>query len=332
MARERVLITGGAGFIGSHVTDELITMGMDVVVLDDLSGGFRENVNSDAQFVKGSINNENLVKSLFEKNHFKYVYHLAAYAAEGLSHFIKKFNYENNLVGSVHLINAAVNHEIKCFIFTSSIAVYGGNQLPMTEDLIPQPEDSYGVAKLSVEQELKISKEIFNLDYIIFRPHNVYGERQNIGDKYRNVIGIFMNQIMQNKPLTIFGDGGQTRGFTYIKDVAPIIARAPLVKESYGEIFNIGADKKYTVNHLANKVCEAMGGRVKICYLPQRNEVKHAYANHDKVKKTFSCQSEYSLEEGLGRMARWAKEVGSKKSNEFNKIEIMKNLPPSWLE
>ncbi len=202
----------------------------------------------------------------------------------------------------------------------------------MTEDLTPQPEDSYGVAKLSVEQELKISKEIFNLDYVILRPHNVYGERQNIGDKYRNVIGIFMNQIMQNKPLTIFGDGGQTRAFTYIKDVAPIIARAPLVKESYGEIFNIGADKKYTVNHLANKVCEAMGARVKICYLPQRNEVKHAYANHDKVKKIFSCQSEYSLEEGLGKMAKWAKEVGSKKSNKFHKIEIMKNLPPSWLE
>ncbi|MHA2344598.1 MAG: NAD-dependent epimerase/dehydratase family protein [Candidatus Hodarchaeales archaeon] len=119
-------------------------------------------------------------------------------------------NYENNLIGSVHLINAAINHEIKCFVFTSSIAVYGKNQLPMTEDLIPLPEDPYGVAKLSVEQDLKISKEIFNLDYVIFRPHNVYGEKQNIGDKYRNVIGIFMNQIMQNKPLTIFGDGEQT--------------------------------------------------------------------------------------------------------------------------
>jgi len=174
MARKSVLITGGAGFIGSHVTDELIAMGMDVVVLDDLSGGFTENVHPKAQFVEGSINDENLVNSLFEKHSFTYVYHLAAYAAEGLSHFIKKFNYENNLIGSVHLINAAINHEVKCFVFTSSIAVYGRNQLPMTEDLIPQPEDSYGVAKLSVEQELKISKEIFDLDYIIFRPHNVY--------------------------------------------------------------------------------------------------------------------------------------------------------------
>lgn len=332
MAKERVLVTGGAGFIGSHVTDELIAMGMEVVVLDDLSGGFRENVNPEAVFVEGSINDEDLVKSLFDKHNFTYVYHLAAYAAEGLSHFIKKFNYENNLIGSINLINAAVNHEIKCFVFTSSIAVYGMNQLPMTEDLTPQPEDPYGVAKLSVERELRISKEVFDLDYIIFRPHNVYGERQNIGDKYRNVIGIFMNQIMQNKPLTVFGDGEQTRAFTYIKDVAPIIGKAPLVKESYGEIFNIGADKKYTVNHLAHKVCEAMGTKVQICYLPERKEVKYAYANHDKVKKIFSSCSEYSLEDGLGRMADWAKKAGSKKSNTFENIEIVKNLPPSWLE
>jgi UDP-glucose 4-epimerase len=332
VVKERVLVTGGAGFIGSHVTDELMAMGMDVVVLDDLSGGFKENVNPRAQFVKGSINDEKLVKSLFNKHDFTCVYHLAAYAAEGLSHFIKKFNYENNLIGSVHLINAAVNHEVKCFIFTSSIAVYGRNQLPMTEDLTPLPEDSYGVAKLSVEQELKISKEIFDLDYIIFRPHNVYGERQNIGDKYRNVIGIFMNQIMQNRPLTVFGDGEQTRAFTYIGDVAPIIAKAPLVSEAYGEVFNIGSDKHYKINYLAKKVGEAMGSKIEIRYLPERKEVKHAYANHAKAKETFSYCNKYTLEEGLGRMAEWARKVGSKKSEGFDNIEIMKNLPPSWSE
>jgi UDP-glucose 4-epimerase len=332
MGGNQVLVTGGAGFIGSHVTDELIAMGMDVVVLDDLSGGFIENVNPQAEFVKGNINDEQLVKSLFDEHNFSYVYHLAAYAAEGLSHFIKKFNYENNLIGSVNLINAAVNHEVKCFVFSSSIAVYGRNQLPMSEDLIPQPEDSYGVAKLSVEQELKISKEIFGLNYIIFRPHNVYGERQNIGDKYRNVIGIFMNHIMQDRPLTVFGDGEQTRAFTYIGDVAPIIAKAPLVQEAYGEIFNIGSDKHFTINHLAGKVAEAMGSILEIQYLPERKEVKHAYATHVKVEKVFSYCSRYSLEEGLQRMALWAKKAGSKKSNTFENIEIVKNLPPSWLE
>ncbi|MFX1554693.1 MAG: NAD-dependent epimerase/dehydratase family protein, partial [Promethearchaeota archaeon] len=188
------------------------------------------------------------------------------------------------------------------------------------------------VAKLSVEQELKISKEIFDLDYIIFRPHNVYGERQNIGDKYRNVIGIFMNQIMQDKPLTIFGDGEQTRAFTYIGEVAPIIAKAPLVDEAYGEVFNIGSDKYFTVNYLAEKVGQAMGSKIEIRYLPERKEVKHAYANHRKAREIFSSCNEYSLEEGLEKMAGWARKAGRRKSNNFEHIEILKNLPPSWLE
>ena len=150
--------------------------------------------------MKGSINDVELVNDLFAAEKFDAVYHLAAYAAEGLSHFIKRFNYNNNLIGSVNLINASINTGVKCFVFTSSIAVYGTSpQLPMTEETPAHPEDSYGIAKLAVEQELRTCKEMFDLDYIIFRPHNVYGERQNIGDKYRNVVGIFMNQILQGQ-------------------------------------------------------------------------------------------------------------------------------------
>src|SRR5438128_1939037 len=254
------LVTGGAGFIGSHVADSLVEeLGFDVVVLDDLSGGFKENVNPKARFIQGSIVDHQLVNRLFDHFRFDYVYHLAAYAAEGLSHFIKRFNYENNLLGSVNLINASINHNIKCFVFTSSIAVYGKNQVPMREEMMPIPEDSYGIAKLAVEQELRICREMFGLNYIIFRPHNTYGERQNIGDKYRNVIGIFINQIMQNKRLTIFGDGEQTRAFSYIKDVSPIIARSIVLDEAYNQIFNVGADSIYTVNEVAKKVCETMG-------------------------------------------------------------------------
>ena len=179
----RALVTGGAGFIGSHLADFLVDdMGFDVVVLDDLSGGSRDNIHPKAAFVEGSIVDAPLVNRLFEQHRFDYVYHLAAYAAEGLSHFIKRFNYTNNLIGSVNLINASVNHDVRCFVFTSSIAVYGTNRVPLTEDLIPVPEDSYGIAKLAVEQELRISRELFGLDYVIFRPHNVYGERQNLGD------------------------------------------------------------------------------------------------------------------------------------------------------
>ena len=327
---EAVLVTGGAGFLGSHVVDELVTSGARVLVLDDLSGGFGDNVHRDAELIEGSILDHDLVESLFKQNRIRHVYHLAAYAAEGLSHFIKRFNYENNLIGSVNLINASVNHDVECFVFTSSIAVYGANQLPMREDMVPRPEDPYGIAKLAVEQELQATQKMFGLPHVIFRPHNVYGERQNIGDRYRNVIGIFMNQLMQGQPLTIFGDGKQTRAFTYVGDVAPVIAQAPARNEAHGRIFNIGADTPCAVGRLAELVAEAMGARAEIRYLPARNEVVHAYSSHDSVRAVFDCPPETPLDEGLRRMAAWAKQVGARQSKPFSNIETPRRLPPVW--
>lgn len=327
-----VLVTGGAGFMGSHVVDELLKLNYEVVVLDDLSGGFRDNVNQAAMFYAGNILDEGLISKIFNEHNIEYIFHLAAYAAEGLSHFIKKYNYQNNIIGSVNLINEAIKHNCHCFVFTSSIAVYGENQLPMVEDMVPIPEDPYGIAKLAVEQDLHTAKKMFDLNYIIFRPHNVYGERQNIGDRYRNVIGIFMNQIMQGKPLTIFGDGTQTRAFSYIGEVAPVIARSICVPAAYGHTFNIGADQPYSVNELAMTVCRVMGVEPNIRYLPARNEVKHAYSSHAKVREYFGPVREYSLEEGLVQMAEWAQKVGARKSREFEHIEIRKNLPAVWLE
>ncbi|MFA5158942.1 MAG: NAD-dependent epimerase/dehydratase family protein [Candidatus Omnitrophota bacterium] len=325
-----VLVTGGAGFIGAHVSQELLRQGHDVWVLDDLSGGFKENVPSGASFVRGSVLDPDLLKTLFEKHSFQYVFHLAAYAAEGLSHFIKRFNYENNLIGSVNLINLSVLHQVKCFVFTSSIAVYGKNQVPMCEELIPQPEDPYGIAKYAVEQDLKVSHEMFGLNYIVFRPHNVYGEKQNIGDKYRNVVGIFMNQIMQGLPMTIFGDGTQKRAFSYINDVAPVIARSIGVTGAYNQAFNIGADQPYTVNYLAAEVAKSLGVVPKIEYLEQRNEVQEAYSDHAKAREVLGAIPKVSLEEGLRKMAAWAQKHGARKSQEFQNIEVSIKLPPSW--
>ena len=328
----KALVTGGAGFIGSHVSEELSKRGYEVTVLDDLSGGFRDNVVDSVKFISGSINNVDLVNGLFNEEKYEYVFHLAAYAAEGLSHFIKRFNYSNNLIGSVNLINAAVNNGTKCFVFTSSIAVYGTSpELPMTEETAPHPEDSYGIAKLAVEQELKVSKEMFGLDYIIFRPHNVYGERQNIGDKYRNVVGIFMNQILQDKPMSIFGDGTQTRAFSYIRDVAPIIAESVEAPAAHNQIFNIGADQPYSVNELAAAVAFAMGVEPNILHLPARNEVLNAYSSHEKIREVFGNRRLYSLEEGLCQMAEWVKQHGARTSQKFEGIEVMKNFPKAWL-
>ncbi len=324
------LVTGGAGFIGSHVVKHCLQMGHQVVVLDDLSGGFRDYVPEGATFIKGSVTDETLVTALFEQYKFDYVYHLAAYAAEGLSHFIRRFNYNNNLVGSINLINESVKHKVKCFVFTSSIAVYGPGQLPMTEEMVPQPEDPYGVAKYAVELDLKAAHEMFGLNYVIFRPHNVYGENQNIGDKYRNVIGIFMNQIMQGLPMTIFGDGTQTRAFSYIDDVAIPISQSVNIEEAYNQVFNIGADKPYTVNELAQVVARQFGVEPNIKYLQARKEVMHAYSDHSKAHQVFKVAHTVKLNEGIGRMAAWAKKVGARKSKEFENIEIYQNLPEGW--
>src|SRR6266852_6666486 len=324
------LVTGGAGFMGSHVAERLLELGHEVVVLDDASGGFNDNVPKGATFVGGSILDEDAIERLFQEHSFNYVYHLAAYAAEGLSHFIKRFNYNNNLIGSVNLINASVNYGVRCFVFTSSIAVYGAGQSPMTEDMVPLPEDSYGIAKLAVERELKVTHEMFGLDYIIFRPHNVYGERQNIGDRYRNVVGIFMNQLMKGEPMTIFGDGEQQRAFTHISDVAPIIAASVEVPSARNRIFNVGADVPYTVNNLARIVAAAMGRDCKLLHLDPRNEVKVAFSDHSLAESVFGERQKVSLKDGIESMAGWVKSHGSRESSIFEEIEIPKNLPPNW--
>ena len=329
---KKVLVTGAAGFIGSHVCDHLVNAGFNVIALDDLSGGFEDNVNPKAVFVKGSITNAELVNSLFEEHRFEYVFHLAAYAAEGLSHFIRRFNYTNNLIGSINLINASINAgTVKCFVFTSSIAVYGKNQLPMTEALMPAAEDPYGVSKLAVELDLKAAHEMFGLNSIIFRPHNVYGERQNIGDPYRNVVGIFMNQIMQGKKLSVFGDGMQTRAFSHIDDVAPVIAKSIEMKEAYNQIFNIGADTPYTVKELATIVCESFGVPEMLEFLESRNEVVHAYSDHQKVHQYFGhLIKNISLKEGIKKMVADAKAKGPRQGAKFKNIEVEKNMPAAW--
>lgn len=332
--KKKALVTGAAGFIGSHLIRSLqYDYNIEVIALDDLSGGYLENIPKDIQFVEGSINDVELIEELFKIHNFNYVYHLAAYAAEGLSHFIRRFNYTNNLIGSINLINESIKNNIECFVFTSSIAVYGSGQVPMKEDMVPQPEDPYGIAKYAVELDLKNALEMFGLNHVIFRPHNVYGEYQNIGDKYRNVVGIFMNQILQHKPLSIFGDGEQQRAFSYVGDIIQPIATSPMNKKALNQVFNIGADLPFTVNKLSEEICSIL--EVKNHpnnYLEARNEVKIAYSDHSKAYKVFGEPKNTSLNEGLSKMYKWVKQVGARTTPRFKNIEITTNLPPSWLE
>lgn len=325
-----MLVTGGAGFIGSHVADTLLAMGHDVVVLDDLTGGLREQVPAAAEFVRGDICDAALVDDLFSRRRFDVVYHLAAYAAEGLSHFIRRFNYTNNVLGSVTLVDAAVNYGVKRFVFTSSIAVYGAGQVPMTESQAPLPEDPYGIAKLAVERDLDAAFRQFGLEYVIFRPHNVYGERQNIADPYRNVVGIFMRAALEDRAMPVFGDGSQTRAFSYIGDVAPVIARGGVEPAARNDIFNVGADTPVAVRDLAARVAALFGRPLRIDTLPPRHEVVHAFSSHDKARQVFGAAPATPLEDGLARMAAWVRTGPLREPTPFGAIEITRGLPPAW--
>jgi UDP-glucose 4-epimerase len=330
----RSLVTGVAGFIGSHIAEELIRLGHTVVGIDDFSGGFRDNIPQEVTTIHGDVVNTWTVRELFEYSPFDHVFHCAAYAAEGLSHFIRRYNYANNLIGSVNLINAAVNQQpmVKRFVFLSSIAVYGDAQPPFCEADIPRPIDPYGIAKWAVEMDLAAASRMFGLDFTIFRLHNVYGERQNIGDYYRNVVGIFMNHILQGVPLPIFGDGQQIRAFTYIGDVAPVIAASAEDRRAANETFNLGSDDTYGINVLAGRVAYAMTGSVdhEREYLPQREEAVRAFCDHTKAKVLLGAPCVTKLDDGLARMATWVKQCGARQSKPFEGIEVERNLPPSW--
>lgn len=230
----------------------------------------------------------------------------------------------------MNVINGAIRHESRHIVFTSSIAVYGSAVVPMLESTAPQPEDPYGVAKYAVELDLAAANDLFGVKHTIFRPHNVYGEFQNIGDRYRNVVGIFMNRIMQEQPLPVFGSGEQKRAFTYVADIAPAIARSPWVPAAANQVFNVGSDTPSTVNQLATAICDAFEVEPNLEHHEARHEVEFAWSDHSKAQAVFGETPETSLSEGIRRMAEWAKAAGPRSSSDFDNIEIERKLPRSW--
>lgn len=326
----RCLVTGGAGFIGGHVARVLLEAGHEVAVLDDFSGGFEENVPTGCRLVRASVVDHEAVEEITRSFRPEVVFHLAAYAAEGLSHFIKRFNANNNIVGSVNVINACVNYDVQRLVFTSSAAVYGHAPGLLTEDSTPVPADSYGIAKLAVEQELAVTHEMFGLPYAVLRPHNVYGPGQNIADRYRNVVGIFMNQAMQGQPLTVFGDGSQTRQFSYIREVAEVIASAGFHPQFVNQVVNVGSDDAVTVGELTEAVSQALGVSLQVRHVAPRNELMHVSPSHEKLKRLWPEWKATPIREGIAEMARWARRVGPRDPCVFSAIEIERGLPPVW--
>jgi UDP-glucose 4-epimerase len=327
----KILITGVAGLLGSRLSDYIIENHPEVhiVGIDDMSGGYRENVNPKVELWEMNLVNGN-IEECFERHQFDYVYHFAAYAAEGLSPFIRTYNYQNNLVATSRIITQSIKYNIKRLVFTSTLAVYGhqdGNMFD--ESQVPKPIDPYGVAKYGCEMDIQIAGEQHGLDWCIIRPHNVYGVKQNVWDKYRNVLGIWMYQHTINEPMTIFGDGTQTRAFSYIDDSLEPLWKASQDKRASKEIINLGGIQEYSINE-ANEILREVVGGGTVKYFEGRHEVKHSIPTWQKSIDLLDFKHETNLKEGLTKMWEWVKTQPVRERFVWPFYELDKGIYSFW--
>lgn len=321
---KRIIVTGGAGFIGSHLVDRLIADGYRVTVIDDLSGGVASHVHKKATLYEEDCRNEKKIDAIFEKERPEIVYHLAANAAEGKSIYSPIDITSRNYDAFIKTLVPFIKYGGKRFVFTSSIAVYGEGQTPFRETDAPEPEDLYGISKLAIEQTLKVMSKVHDFEYVIARPHNVYGPRQNMSDPYRNVVTIWMNNILRKQPITIYGDGSMKRCFSYIDDVIEPLYKCGF-EDVAGMTFNIGSDTSSTLTDLS----EAIGTK-DVVYLPKREqEVQDAIADHTLCKKYLGYH-ETPLKEGIEKTWEWARGQGPQDPL-YTQMELESyKVPQNW--
>jgi len=331
--KDSILITGNAGLLGSNLADYVLKNHpeFEVVGIDNLFGGYLENVSKEVIFYNRDLAHDN-IDDIFEKHKFKYVYHMAAYAAEGLSPFMRRFNWQNNSVSTANIINACIKYNVKRLVYTSSMSVYGHGDLKLNrfdENDQPRPIDPYGISKYACEMDIQVAGEQHNLDWCIIRPHNIYGEKQNIWDKYRNVLGIWMYQILHNEPMLIYGDGEQTRAFTYVDDNLEPLWNAAVSEKASKQIINLGGVKGYTINEAANVLAEIINYD-KIEHREARHEVKWAVPTYQKSIDILGFEDKTSLKDGLAKMWEWAKKQKDKPQYKWENYEISNGIYSYW--
>lgn len=334
-----VIITGVAGLLGSNLADYILRRFPEytVVGIDNLFGGLQENVNSLKEnhrnfiFIKSDVEDVKLME-IFEKYRPTYVFHLAAYAAEGLSPFIRRFNWSNNSISTANIINCCIEYDVKRLVYTSSMSVYGDGVKGevFTEDLIPHPLDPYAISKYACELDIQSAGLQHGLDWCIIRPHNVYGIGQNIFDRYRNVLGIWMYQHLNGEPLTVYGSGEQTRAFSYIDDTTPCLWAAATYKEASKQIINVGGTKACTINEAKEMMLEVFGWNAEVVYKEARYEVKHAVPSYQKSIDLLDYADNHDLEVGLRKMWNWAKTLKMRDRFKWPEYEINKGLYSYW--
>jgi UDP-glucose 4-epimerase len=302
---KKILVTGGAGFIGSHLVDALINKGYNVIIVDDLSLGSKENINKKAKFYKVDICSSKIYE-IFKKERPDVVFHLAAIPRVPVSVQDPVLTTKVNILGTVNVFKTAIDFNVKRIIFASSSSVYGNQKkLPLREDMTPNPISPYALQKYTGEQFAKIFTNLFKVPIVSLRYFNVYGPRINFNSEYSLVIGKFLKLRKEGKPLTIYGNGNQTRGFCYVDDVveANILAMESK-KIKGGEVINIGSEKSYSINYLAKLI----GGKVK--YLPSRpGDVLHTKADINLAKRLLGWQPKISFEEGIKKTIEYFEEI-----------------------
>ena len=327
-----VLITGVAGLLGSRLADWIIENKPEykVVGIDDLSGGYESNVHPKVDLWQVDLV-KHPISVCFEKNKFDYVFHFAAYAAEGLSPFIRCFNYDNNLKVTARIVNECIKTDVKRLVFTSTLAVYGHGYGGIFDETQQQaPIDPYGVAKYACEMDIQIANEQHSLDYCIIRPHNVYGIKQNIWDKYRNVLGIWMYQYLNDEPMTIFGDGEQTRAFSFIDDILEPLWNSAIREEASKQIINLGGVEEISIKEAANTLRAVIDTKDEFRYLEARHEVKHSIPTFQKSIDLLDFKSTTTLYDGLEQMWDWAEDQPMRKRFVWNEYELDKGIYSFW--
>jgi len=330
----KILITGVAGLLGSRLADWILENKPEVEVwgFDDLSGGYLENINPKVNFLNiNLVTDSDYINDVFDDQKFDYVFHFAAYAAEGLSPFIRTYNYDNNLRATAGIVNECIKNNVKRLVFTSTLAVYGhGDGGIFDESQTPKPIDPYGVAKMGCEMDIQIAGEQHGLDWCIIRPHNVYGIKQNIWDKYRNVLGIWMYQHMNGEPMTIFGDGEQTRAFSFIDDSLEPLWNSAIRKEASKQIINLGGTKEISINEASQVLQTVLGSSLGVIHLEGRHEVKHSIPTWEKSVEILGFEHKTDLEEGLTKMWEWAKQQPMRERFVWPFYELEKGLYSFW--
>jgi len=327
----KILVTGVAGFLGSHLAEKLAILNHDVVGVDNMMGGYPDNVPKNIKFHNFDCCNLKMMNKIMEG--VDVVYHCAATAHEGLSVFSPYEIGKNNYLASSSVFSAAISKKVKRIIFCSSMARYGSQKTPFNESMRPMPVDPYGIAKVASEDLLKNLCELNNVEWVIAVPHNIIGPRQKYDDPFRNVVSIMLNRILQNQPPIIYGDGEQKRCFSYIDDCLSCLFPMLDQKNLNKQIINIGPDEEYvTINNVSQICSNITGSNLSPIFKKDRpKEVKHATCSADKARKLLNYKTTTDLVTGIKKTYEYIKKRGAKPFNYYIDIEIVNELTPqTW--